>query len=126
MKPDKARKPKKKKAKPVKPKARVKAKARRRKPDGLDVAAFRVDDLFKGRKAGSFSLKEESVDEQMQGFLAEFSEKAPGYVEQGAFIVQGKDGRWKVVVFGGTDFEDVMGKVLRVGILGLAQGAEED
>jgi hypothetical protein len=117
---------KKKKAKPVKPKAKVKAKARRRKPDGLDVAAFRVDDLFKGRKAGSFSLKEESSDEQMQGFLAEFSEKAPGYVEQGAFIVQGKDGRWKVVVFGGTNFENVMGKVLRVGILGLAQGAEED
>jgi hypothetical protein len=112
---------KKKKAKPVK----AKAKARRRKPDGLDVAAFRVDDLFKGRKAGSFSLKEESSDEQMQGFLAEFSEKAPGYVEQGAFIVQGKDGRWKVVVFGGTNFENVMGKVLRVGILGLAQGAEE-
>jgi hypothetical protein len=62
---------KKKKSKPVKAKARVKAKAKRRKPDGLDVAAFRVDDLFKGRKAGSFSLSEESVDEQMQGFLAE-------------------------------------------------------
>ncbi len=108
--------------KPAKPKT----KAKRRKPDGLDVAVFRTDDLFKGRKAGSFSLKEESVDEQMQGFLAEFSERAPGYVEQGAFIVQGKDGRWKVVVFGGTDFEDVMGKVLRVGILGLAQGAEEE
>jgi hypothetical protein len=110
------------KGKPVKPKA----KARRRKADALDVAVFRTDDLFKGRKAGSFSLSEESVDEQMQGFLAEFSERAPGYVEQGAFIVQGKDGRWKVVVFGGTDFEDVMGKVLRVGILGLAQGAEGD
>jgi hypothetical protein len=112
------------KVKPVKPKAKTKAK--RRKTDELDVAVFRTDDLFKGRKAGSFSLKEESVDEQMQGFLAEFSERAPGYVEQGAFIVQGKDGRWKVVVFGGTDFEDVMGKVLRVGILGLAQGAEEE
>jgi hypothetical protein len=106
--------------------SKPKARAKRRKPDGLDVAAFRVDDLFKGRKAGSFSLSEESVDEQMQGFLAEFSERAPKYVEQGAFIVQGKDSRWKVVVFGGTDFEDVMGKVLRVGILGLAQGAEED
>lgn len=103
-----------------------KAKARHRKADALDVAVFRTDDLFNGRKAGSFSLNEESVDEQMQGFLAEFSERAPKYVEQGAFIVQGKDSRWKVVVFGGTDFEDVMGKVLRVGILGLAQGAEED
>lgn len=112
------------KGKPVK--AKPKAKAKRRKADELDVAVFRTDDLFKGRKAGSFSLSEESHDEQMQGFLAEFSEKAPGYVEQGAFIVQGKDGRWKVVVFGGTNFEDVMGKVLRVGILGLAQGAEED
>jgi hypothetical protein len=110
------------KGKPAKPKA----KAKRRKKDALAVAVFRTDDLFKGRKAGSFSLSEESVDEQMQGFLAEFSERAPGYVEQGAFIVQGKDGRWKVVVFGGTNFEDVMGKVLRVGILGLAQGAEED
>jgi hypothetical protein len=115
------KKPKKAKGKPVKPKA----KAKRRKKDALDVAVFRTDDLFKGRKAGSFSLSEESSDEQMQGFLAEFSERAPGYVEQGAFIVQGKDGRWKVVVFGGTDFEDVMGKVLRVGILGLAQGTED-
>ena len=123
MKHDKARrkKGKKGKGKPAKPKTR----AKRRKPDGLDVAVFRTDDLFKGRKAGSFSLSEESSDEQMQGFLAEFSERAPGYVEQGAFIVQGKDGRWKVVVFGGTDFEDVMGKVLRVGILGLAQGTED-
>ena len=107
--------------KPAKGKA-----ARRRKPEGLDVAVFRTDDLFNGRKAGTFSIKEDSMDEQMQGFLAEFTERAPKYVEQGAFIVQGKDGRWKVMVFGGTDFEDVMGKVLRVGILGLAQGAEED
>ena len=117
------------KEKPNKPKKGKPAKgkaARRRKPEGLDVAVFRTDDLFNGRKAGTFSIKEDSMDEQMQGFLAEFTERAPKYVEQGAFIVQGKDGRWKVMVFGGTDFEDVMGKVLRVGILGLAQGAEED
>jgi hypothetical protein len=117
------KKPKKAKAtgKPAKPKTR----ARRRKDDVMDVAVFRTDDLFKGRKAGDFSISEDSQDEQVQGFLAEFSSRAPNYVEQGAFIVQGKDGRWKVVVFGGTNFEDVMGKVLRVGILGLAQGAED-
>jgi hypothetical protein len=120
MKPDK--KPKKGKGKAVKPKA----KARRRKADALDVAVFRTDDLFKGRKAGEFSISEDSQDEQVQGFLADMCGKAPAYLEQGAFIVQGKDGRWKVVVFGGTNFEDVMGKVMRVGILGLAQGAEDE
>jgi len=105
-----------------------KAKVKRRKPkkDVIDVAAFRMDDLFNGRKAGDFSIKEESQDEQMQGFLADMCRKAPGYLDQGAFVVQGKDGRWKVVVFGGTDFEDVLGKVLRVGILGMAQGPEEE
>ena len=108
--------------------AKGKAKAKRRKPkkDIFDVAIFKTDDLFKGRKAGAFSIFEDSQDEQVQGFLADMCRRAPGYLEQGAFIVQGKDGRWKVVVFGGTNFEDVMGKVMRVGILGLAQGAEED
>ena len=107
---------------------KAKAKAKRRKPgkDTLDVAAFRMDDLFKGRQSGDFSIKEDSHDEQVQGFLADMCRKAPGYLEQGAFVVQGKDGRWKVVVFGGTDFEDVLGKVLRVGILGMAQGPEEE
>lgn len=107
-------------------KGKAKAKGRKPKKDGLDVAVFRTDDLFKGRKSGDFSIKEDSQDEQVQGFLADMCRRAPAYLEQGAFIVQGKDGRWKVVVFGGTDFEDVMGKVMRVGILGLAQGAEDD
>lgn len=106
-------------------KGRGKAKAKRRvKRAKLDVQVFRLDDLFKGRKAGEFSIKEDSEDEQVQGFLADMAERAPEYLEQGAFIVQGKDGRWKVTVFGGTDFEDVLGKVLRVGILGMAQGPE--
>jgi hypothetical protein len=110
------------------PKAKAKAKVKRRKPkkDVIDVAAFRMDDLFNGRKAGDFSIKEESQDEQVQGFLADMCRRAPGYLEQGAFVVQGKDGRWKVVVFGGSTFDDVLGKVLRVGILGMAQGPEEE
>lgn len=112
--------------KPVKGKGKKKAKGRKPKADGLDVAVFRTDDLFKGRKAGEFSISEDSQDEQVQGFLADMCGKAPAYLEQGAFIVQGKDGRWKVVVFGGTNFEDVMGKVMRVGILGLAQGADDE
>lgn len=107
-------------------KGKAKGKARKPSKDVLDVAVFRTDDLFKGRKAGEFSIKEDSQDEQVQGFLADMCSRAPAYLEQGAFIVQGKDGRWKVVVFGGTNFEDVMGKVMRVGILGFAQGAEED
>lgn len=112
----------------VKPKAKPKARVKRRKPkkDVIDVAAFRMDDLFNGRKAGDFSIKEESQDEQVQGFLADMCLRAPAYLSQGAFVVQGKDSRWKVVVFGGTSFEDVMGKVLRVGILGMAQGPEEE
>ena len=111
-----------------KAKAKPKSKVKRRKPkkDSLDVAAFRMDDLFNGRQAGDFSIKEESQDEQVQGFLADMCRKAPGYLEQGAFVVQGKDGRWKVVVFGGSTFDDVLGKVLRVGILGMAQGPEEE
>lgn len=107
-------------------KRKGKAKGRKPKGEGLDVSVFRTDDLFKGRKSGEFSIMEDSQDEQVQGFLADMCRRAPGYLEQGAFIVQGKDGRWKVVVFGGTDFEDVMGKVMRVGILGFAQGADED
>ena len=126
MKPDKARKPKKKAKRVLKPKAKAKVQRRSPKKDTLDVAAFRMDDLFKGRQAGEFSIKEDSHDEQVQGFLADMCRKAPAYLEQGAFVVQGKDGRWKVVVFGGTDFEDVLGKVLRVGILGMAQGPEEE
>lgn len=114
--------------KPKKPKKKVKAKAKRRgqKVAHLDVEVFRMDDLFKDRKAGGFSISEDSHDEQVQGFLADMCRRAPGYLEQGAFVVQGKDGRWKVVVFGGTSFGDVMGKVLRVGILGMAQGPEEE
>lgn len=108
----------------AKKKAKGKGKAVRGRK--TDVAVFRTDDLFKGRKAGGFSIKEDSEDEQVQGFLAEMCQRSPAYLEQGAFIVQGKDGRWKVVVFGGTDFEDVMGKVMRVGILGMAQGPEEN
>lgn len=114
------------KKKAGKGKAKPRARRRRVKADALDVAIFKTDDLFNGRKAGAFSIREDSQDEQVQGFLADMCSKAPAYLEQGAFVVQGKDGRWKVVVFGGTNFEDVMGKVLRVGILGLAQGAEED
>jgi hypothetical protein len=81
--------------------------------------------LFKGRKAGEFSIAEDSQDEQVQGFLHEMSEKAPRYVERGAFIVQGRDGRWKVNVFGGDDFRGVLADVIRVALLGLMQGAED-
>lgn len=105
---------------------KAKAKGRSRKVQPLDVSVFRTDDLFNGRQAGDFSIKEESQDEQVQGFLADMCLRAPAYLSQGAFVVQGKDSRWKVVVFGGTSFEDVMGKVLRVGILGMAQGPEEE
>ena len=100
----------KKKAKKV---VKPKAKRRVQKVAPLDVAVFRMDDLFKDREAGGFSISEDSQDEQVQGFLADMCRRAPGYLEQGAFVVQGKDGRWKVVVFGGTSFGDVMGKVLR-------------
>lgn len=115
---------KKKAKKVIKPKAKAKRRVRRDNP--LDIEVFRMDDLFKDREAGGFSISEDSQDEQVQGFLADMCRRAPGYLEQGAFVVQGKDGRWKVVVFGGTDFEDVLGKVLRVGILGMAQGPEEE
>lgn len=109
-----------------KAKGKVKPKGKARKRKGTEISVFRTDDLFKGRKAGDFSISEDSADEQVQGFLAEMCQRSPAYLEQGAFIVQGKDGRWKVVVFGGTDFEDVIGKVMRVGILGMAQGPEEE
>lgn len=115
MKPKKNRKPKKKTVQ------RTKAQ----RVDLMDVLVLGADSLFKGRKSGDFSISEDSTDEQMQGFLSDFCARAPSYVEQGAFIMQGKDGRWKVVVFGGSDFEDVMGKVIRIGILGLAQGHED-
>ena len=105
---------------------KAKVKPKRSKADALDFSVFRTDDLFNGRQVSDFSIKEESQDEQVQGFLADMCRRAPGYLNKGAFVVQGKDGRWKIVVFGGTNFEDVMGKVLRVGILGLAQGPEEE
>lgn len=121
---------------PRKPKkGKGKAKPEKAKKPGLPKRALLVGkvrigedafkDLFKGRKVGDFSISEDSHDEQVQGFLLEMSEKAPKYVERGAFIVQGKDGRWKVNVFGGDDFEHVLGDVIRVALLGLAQGAEE-
>lgn len=90
----------------------------------ITKAAFQ--ELFKGRKAGEFSIAEDSQDEQVQGFLMEMTDKAPKYLERGAFIVQGRDGRWKVNVFGGEDFKAVLSDVIRVSLLGMMQGVQED
>lgn len=90
-------------------------------PNGV-VLGVRVDDLFKGRGKGDFTIAEDSWDDQAQGFLAEFHERAPAYFESGVFVCQGRDGRWKVNVFGVKDFNEVMGNAIRVALLAFAQG----
>lgn len=79
-----------------KAKGKVKPKGKARKRKGTEISVFRTDDLFKGRKAGDFSISEDSADEQVQGFLAEMCQRSPRIWSKARSSCRGRTGggRW--------------------------------